>query len=93
MMKLNEQIISFAFSFIYGFLIGIIFFKTYKLIYNNKTIYKITNSLLFTTDITLIYFCIFRFINDGIINNYFIILTLITSFLSYLYCFTKNMSK
>ncbi len=54
MMSLTEQILSFAFSFIYGYFIGIVFFKIYKLIYKNKTIYKFLNSLLLTINITLI---------------------------------------
>ena len=93
MMSLTEQILSFAFSFIYGYFIGIVFFKIYKLIYKNKTIYKFLNSLLFTINITLIYFYIFRKINDGIINNYFLIVTFIMSYYSYSKYFTKNMSK
>lgn len=93
MMDLIEQILSFAFSFIYGYIIGIIYFKVHRLIYNNKTIYQILNSLLFIFNITLIYFYIFRQINGGIINIYFIIITFISSFFSYHKLFTKKMSK
>ena len=80
MMSLTEQIISFAFSFIYGYIIGILFFKIYKLIYTNKIIYRILNSLLFMINTSLIYFYIFKQINDGIIKGYFLIITIITSF-------------
>ncbi len=93
MMSLTEQIISFAFSFIYGYIIGILFFKIYKLIYTNKVIYRILNSLLFMINISLIYFYIFKQINDGIIKDYFLIITIITSFFTYHKQFTKNMSK
>lgn len=93
MMSLTEQIISFAFSFIYGYIIGILFFKIYKLIYTNKIIYRILNSLLFMINISLIYFYIFKQINDGIIKGYFLIITIITSFFTYHKQFTKNMSK
>ena len=51
MMSLTEQIISFAFSFIYGYIIGILFFKIYKLIYTNKIktrLKKLENNLLLT---------------------------------------------
>lgn len=93
MITLSEQIISFLISFIYGIIIGLIFYKIHKLIYTNKIIYKILNSFLFSINITLIYFYIFRIISDGYINIYFIIITLIMSFLTYNYLFTKNMSK
>lgn len=93
MITLTEQIISFIFSFIYGIVIGLIFYKTYKLIYTKKAIYKILNSFLFSINTTLVYFYVFRIINNGYINIYFVIITLIMSFLSYNYLFTKNMSK
>ena len=93
MMSLTEQILSFAFSFIYGYFIGIVFFKIYKLIYTNKIIYRILNSLLFMINTSLIYFYIFKQINDGIIKGYFLIITIITSFFAYHKQFTKKMSK
>lgn len=93
MIGLTEQILSFVFSFIYGSFIGFIFQKVYKIIYSGKTIYKILNSLLFTVNITLIYFYIFRLINDGVINLYFILITFIAAFFTYQKTFTKNMSK
>lgn len=93
MMNLTEQVLSFAFSFIYGYILGITFYKIVKYLYSNKKIYKTLNSLLFCIDATLIYFCIFRLINNGIINYYFIIITLLTSIFVYKRKFTKKMSK
>lgn len=93
MMDLTEQVLSFAFSFIYGYILGITFYKIVKYLYSNKKIYKTLNSLLFCIDATLIYFCIFRLINNGIINYYFVIITLLTSIFVYKRKFTKKMSK
>ena len=50
---------------------------------------KILNSLLFTLNLTLIYFKIFYFINDGMINSTFIIITIIT----FSYFNNKNLQK
>ena len=71
-MELDEQLLSFFFSFLYGFVVII----AYKLSY--KYIYKFLNSLLLMVDLSLIYFKIFYIINGGIINIYFILITIIT---------------
>lgn len=93
MMSLIEQVLSFAFSFLYGHILGIIFYKMVKYLYINKKIYRALNSLLFCIDATLIYFCVFRLINNGIINYYFIFITLISSIIVYKRKFTQKMSK
>ena len=59
----------------------------------NKKIYRALNSLLFCIDATLIYFCVFRLINNGIVNYYVIIITLISSIFVYKRKFTQKMSK
>ena len=88
-MDLNEQIISFIFSFLYGVIVQKLYQLSYEHIHTKKQIYSFLNSLLFMINITLIYFKIFYLINDGIINTIFIIIT-ITTFL----CFNnKNLQK
>lgn len=89
-MTLTEQILSFLFSFLYGIITFFIFKIIKKYIYNVKKIYNFLNSLLFFTNITLIYFKIFYYINGGIIKLYFILITTIT-FLYLNKKFTKNM--
>ena len=77
-MELDEQLLSFFFSFLYGFVVIIAYKLSYKYIYNGKKIYKFLNSLLLMVDLSLIYFKIFYIINGGIINIYFILITIIT---------------
>ena len=77
-MELNEQLLSFFFSFIYGFIVIIAYKISFKYIYYSKNVYKFLNSLLLMIDLSLIYFKIFYIINGGIINIYFILITIIT---------------
>lgn len=88
-MTLNEQIASFVFSFLYGIFSQKLYRTFYKQLHAIKIIYKILNSLLFTLNLTLIYFKIFYLINDGMINSIFIIITILT----FLYFNNKNLQK
>ena len=92
MIDLTEQFLSFIFSFLYG-VISFIFYKySYKYLYFSKNIYCIFNSFLFCFLLTIIYYKMLYFINDGVINIYFI-LTGIISFILSSKIFTKKMSK
>lgn len=75
MISLKEQIISFVFSSLYGFISFVLYSKFYKYFYYCKKHINILNSLLFLVNLTLIYFKIFYYINDGYISVYFIIIT------------------
>lgn len=88
-MELNEQIISFIFSFLYGIIVQKLYQATYNYIHTKKEIYSFLNSLLFMINITLIYFKIFYLINNGIINIIFIIITIST----FVYFNNKNLQK
>ncbi len=88
-MTLNEQIISFIFSFLYGIIVEKLYQLSYNYIHTKKQIYCFLNSLLFMINITLIYFKIFYLINDGMINIIFIIITILT----FLYFNNKNLQK
>ncbi len=92
MMGLKEQILSFLFSFIYGIIVFICYRLSYKYLYYSKKIYCFLNSFLFVLDLTIIYFKIFYIINGGIINIYFILITLLVSIFLNIK-FTKKMSK
>ena len=67
-MSLHEQLFSIMFSIIYSYISYLIFKKVKKYIYKVKKIYTIFNSLLFTLNLTIIYFVAIYKINDGIIN-------------------------
>lgn len=90
-MSLKEQIISFIFSIIYGIIMSVVYNKCYKYLYLVKKIYCFFNNLLFYLDSSLIYFIVFRKINNGIINIYFIFITAFLYILTNSY-FTNKMS-
>jgi len=90
-MTLKIQIISFLFSIFYGLFIHVIYNISYKYLYCQKKIFSFLNSFIFTLDIVLIYFKIFYIINNGIINIYFILLTISTFLLLNYIKFTKKM--
>lgn len=91
MINLYEQILSFIFSFFYGLIISFIYIRFYKYFYYTKKIYCFFNSYLFNMLITILYFKILFFINDGVINIYFIFITIL-SFILFYKKFTNNMS-
>ncbi len=77
MINLKEQIISFVFSFLYGFIIFVLYKKFNKYLYNSKIVYSILNSFLFCINLTLVYYKIFYYITDGYISIYFILVTIL----------------
>lgn len=77
-MNLYEQIISIAFSFLYGIVVYYSYVIIHKYLYSIKKIYSFFNSLLFMLNVTIIYFIIMRKINDGIINLIFVLITIST---------------
>lgn len=72
-MSLQEQILSFIFSFCYGIIFSYLYNLNYKFIYNTKILYKVLINILFCLDLFLIYFVLLLRINDGIIHIYFLI--------------------
>ena len=90
-MSLKIQIISFQFSIIYGIISYIIYSKVKKIMYSKNIKIEILNNLFFTLILTLVYFKIFIYINNGINNIYFLILTVLRFvYISYTN-FTKKM--
>lgn len=90
-MNLKIQIISFIFSFVYGIISSILYIniKRYMLSKNKKI--EFLNSFFFIMITTLIYFKIFIYINEGIINIYFLLITVLTFvYINYIN-FTKKM--
>ena len=78
-MPIGIQIYSFLFSFLYGIFISFSFYKIKFYLYDNKKIYNFLNSILYFTNIFIIYFIIMYEINNGVIHFYF----LLTTFFSY----------
>ena len=90
-MSLQEQILSFSFSILFGIINGILYIKIKKYIYFYKKRYIFLNSLLYNNILTIIYFKSIYLINGGVANIYFIALTIL-SFLISVKKFTKKMS-
>lgn len=90
-MSLKIQIISFAYSVIFGILTYLIFNKFKKNFYLKNNIYSILNSFLFNFITIILYFEGHKLINNANINIYFILITLSTFFLLNYTRFTKKM--
>lgn len=90
-MNLKIQIISFIFSFAYGIISSILYINIKRdMLSKNKKI-EFLNNFFFIMITTLIYFKIFIYINEGIINIYFLLITVLTFvYINYIN-FTKKM--
>ena len=75
-MSLKVQILSFIFSFVYGLLFSGLVKINYNVLFLAKKKIQIIGNFLFLLDIALCYFLIIRYINDGILHIYFLILFL-----------------
>ena len=93
MIKLNEQILSFIISILYGYIFFYSYIKVYNYLYLGKTIYCFLNSLLFELIHTLIYFKLMYLINGGYINFYFIFLSILVHLFLYKKFTKKNVNK
>lgn len=90
-MNLKLQIISIFISLIYGVILYGFYSIFKKYTQNIKSIYKILSSFFFAMISTTIYFIIYNNINNGIIDKYFIFITIIIFlYLNYIR-FTKKM--
>lgn len=72
-MSLEHQIQSIFFSIAYGLLISLFFNMFYKFLFKSKFFIKIAFSFLFVFFTFSIYFYLLLKINNGIINNYFLL--------------------
>ena len=75
-MSLKVQILSFIFSFVYGLLFSGLVKINYNVLFLAKKKIQIIGNFLFLLDMALCYFLIIRYINDGILHIYFLILFL-----------------
>ncbi len=91
MIGLKEQIFSLIFSFNYGLIISFLYVKFYKYFYYSKKVYCFLNSYLFCFIVILLFFKILYIINDGVINIYFILISIL-SFIFFNKKFTNKLS-
>lgn len=77
MMNIKLQIITLIFSFFYGVFFSFFLSLNYKVIYNDKKVFKIISSLFFVIVCVLLYFIILRKINNGIFHIYEILMIIL----------------
>jgi len=84
-MNLKLQILALLFSFIYGGIIGIFSNINYKLLFCEKTIFRLLGNFFFFLDMALLYFIVLKFINHAILHTYFLIMTILGFYIAYKY--------
>lgn len=72
-MDIKLQLITFLFSFVFGFLFYYLSLINYRLINNKKRITKLILCTIFVTDMDFIYLFFLYRINNGIFHIYFFI--------------------
>lgn len=87
-MRLDIQILSFLYSYIYGLVLFYLFSFNNRIVYRVKLVYKIIISMMFVLCISLSYFVILLYINNGYIHIYFYIFILL-GYLSMSYFYKK----
>lgn len=73
-MVLEVQLQSLIYSFVYGFFFSFLLNINYKYLFNSTSIYKIIINILFILDNVLLYYIILRYINNGVIHMYFLLM-------------------
>ena len=76
-MTLNIQIICLFVSFLYGIFIYFILEILKKYIYNKRIFIKIIFSLFFSLFISIIYFILLLYVNNGILHVYFFMMIVV----------------
>ena len=80
-MSLKIQVFSFVFSFVYGFVFSFLLKINYNVLFMSRKLLSFFSNFLFMFDISLLYFLIIRYINEGILHFYFLILFFVGWFL------------
>ena len=76
-MKLDIQIYSFIVSFLFGCCFYFFLDIFNHLVYKLKLFFKIFLSFLFILSLSIVYFIILLFINNGVIHIYFLLMILV----------------
>lgn len=73
-MNLKIQLLSLIFSFVYGIFFSLLLKFNNKILFFSNYFIKIVSNFLFMLDVALCYFLIIKYINNGILHIYFLIL-------------------
>lgn len=76
-MNLKVQLLSLGFSFVFGIVFSIFIKINYKFLFLSKKHIQILSNFLFLLDMSLCYFLIIKYINNGILHIYFFIIFII----------------
>lgn len=90
-MNLKIQIITLAFSFIFGILFGIIVNINYSLLFNKNRKIKCFGNFILIIDVSLFYFLVIKRINNGILHLYFLLILVLGFYFGFSY--TKFLRK
>ncbi len=69
-MPLSQQILTIFSSFGYGLFFYLLVYFNRKILFQKKLTKRLVSNILFILDMTLIYFIMIRYINNGIITYY-----------------------
>ena len=92
-MSLDIQIKSLVFSFLYGIVFAAFFKLNYRYLYFEKLIIRLIISILFSLDMSILYFIILKEINYGVIHPYFIGMIILGFILTNYFCKHKLINR
>lgn len=98
-MELKVQILSLIFSFVFGVIFSLFTNLNYRFLFCKKKLFKITITIIYVIDASLLYFLILKKINNGIIHSYFLLLIAVGFFIGsinlnkYMNMFKKKIKK
>ena len=73
-MSLKVQVISFIFSFLYGCILFILFRLQKRVLFSRNKKKRVILSFIFCISISIVYFILIYFINNGVLHLYFLLL-------------------
>ncbi len=76
-MLLETQIQSMIYSFVYGLFFSFLLNLNYRILFSSKKIIQILGNLFFIIDNVFLYFILLRYINNGMLHTYFLILLIL----------------
>ena len=79
-MNLEVQIQSMIFSFVYGLFFSFLLNLNYRVLFTSKKYIQVIGNLFFIIDNVLLYFILLRYINNGVLHLYFLLLVVLGFF-------------
>lgn len=73
-MTLEVQIQSMIYSFVYGLFFSFLLNLNYRILFSSKKIIKVIFNFLFILNNVFLYFILLRYINQGVVHSYFLLL-------------------